>query len=278
MKKIRKLVMIVMICLITMSIYIPAFASETNTETVTDTPADPYSGIGCYMAFFQCQTTTWVYRNNFEDTGAGYGTDIFKSVYDNESKTPTSTIINDAVIDGDGEYTISLNSVDLKGSTDFNMVGISTNIPLDSGIEVKDAVLKYGNKTITSEYMQKIDSYDYVHIMLINQYDNTMKDTVSTLVPVDGSDMTITFKVSGFGYDKAPSEEDTADSSKEEDTKAEATNTPAPTDSASETSTTTDDTTSSKAISTSTIAGIIVGVVIILALIFVIGFNRKKKS
>jgi hypothetical protein len=83
------------------------------------------------------------------------------------------------------------------------MVAISTNIPADSGILITAAALKYDTREITSAFVQKSDDKKYVHIMMINQWDNAMKDTVNTLVPPDGSDMSIVFTVSGFGYDKA---------------------------------------------------------------------------
>lgn len=275
----KKLFALVLTCFISLSMSLYT-VSAAEVESGSD---DPYSGVGSYMAFFQCQTTSWVYRNNFEDKNTGYGSDIFKTVYNNETDAATSTVINDTVIDGDGEYTISLNDISFEGSTDFNMIAISTNIPLDAGIEVTAAVLKYDSRTITSTFAQKNDNKDYVHIMLINQYDQTMKDTVNTLVPADGSDITITFTVTGFGYEKTIEDQATTTDS------SEATVTPATDE------TTTDDTAvtgnessvndettanneedSDSSLSTGAVIGIIAGIVVV-AVVLIVVFVKKKK-
>lgn len=254
-----------------------AFATETAatvapTEaaaTVAPTQAaDPYSGVGSYMAFFHVQTTTWVYRNNF--TTKEYANENFNTVFDNETSTATTTEIHDTVVDGDGEYTISLNNIDLVGSTDFNMVAISTNIPLDAGISISDAVLKYDDRTISSNGIQKNDNKDFLHIMMINQYDNAMKDTVNTMVPADGANMIITFKVSGFGYEKKVEEEVatvTAAATVAPTTAVEAT--------VEDASATEED--SKGGLSTGAIIGIIAGIVVVITVIgFVINSKKKK--
>ncbi len=270
--KMKKIMTIVLAGMMTLLMSSAALAAEATTPAVTLEPTaavtaapDPYSGIGSYMAFFQCQTTTWVYRNNFDDTGAGYGTDIFDTVYNNETSAPTSTEIHDTVIDGDGEYTVSLRNISLEGSTDFNMVAISTNIPLDAGITVTAAALKYGTREITSDFVQKTDDKNYVHIMLINQYDNAMKDTVNTMVPEDGTDITVTFTVAGFGYEKTVQDE------------------PAPTTVAAATASPVPETTTAPAAEdsdSSNTARIVIGIVIgvaVIAVIVVILLNRRKK-
>lgn len=246
----------------------PAATDATATVAPTAAAADQYSGVGSYMAFVQCQTQTWVYRNQFNDKSAGFGTDIYKSIYNNETKAATSTVINDAVLDGDGEYTISLTDISLEGSTDWNMVGISTNIPLDSPIKVTAATLKYDSKTVTDKFVQKTDDLNYKFLMLINQYDPDMKDSVSTLVPADGSKMIITFTVEGFGYAKKVAEV-TAEAS--------ATPTAAVTTAAAATTDTTDEDSSNKP-STGLIVGIIAGVVVVGIIIVIIVSSKKKKN
>lgn len=265
----------------------PEATAETTTApeatpTVAPAEADPYSGVGCYMAFVNIQTTTWVYRNYFEDKAAGYGTDIFKTIYNNETSAPTTTEIQDAVLDGDGEYTIALNNISLEGSTDWNMVGISTNIPLDSGISITAATLKYGDKTVTSTPVQKADNKKYVQIMMINQYDKDMKDTVNTMVPVDGSNMTITFTVSGFGYAKAVEEAAVAEETETAVTTTEET-TAADTTADTSSDTTANDTAASadsadSGLSTGALIGIIAGVALVLIVIVVVVLKKNKKA
>ncbi len=196
----KKISVLFMVLLLSLSFSLGVYGEEGQGDS------DPYSGVGAYMGFFQVQTSSWVYRNPFDDPNTGYGSDIFETVYNNETDAATSTIIEDTLIDGDGLYKVSLLEADFEGSTDFNMVALSTNLPLDGSIAISDVSLHIGGRTITKDYAQKNDEKDYIMMMLINQYDSDMKDTVNNMVPPAGTDMWIEFTVSGFGYDKAPEE------------------------------------------------------------------------
>lgn len=190
----KKMKVLLMLILMTASFTITGYAASTEEEKGSEPEG--------YMGFFQVQTSSWVYRNNFDDPNTGYGTEIFDTVYDNESDGPTSTLIEDTLIDGDGVYQVFLKEVDFANSTDFNMVALSTNIPLDAGITVTQSSLKIAGKTVSKEGLQKDDEKNYVHIMFINQYDNNMKDTVNNMVPQPGSEMVIEFTLAGFGYER----------------------------------------------------------------------------
>lgn len=247
--------------------------AEAAEPTIAPTEVpDPYSGLGSYMAFVMVQTTTWVYRDDWTNTSTGWGSDNFNTVFNNETSAATTSIVNDAVLDGDGEYTISIENISLEGSTDWNMVAVSTNLPLDGPIQITGGSLKYDNKTISTAPIQKADNKKYVQMMFINQYDNTMKDTVNTMVPADGANLYMTFTVEGFGYAKA---EPTA--------AAEPTEAAAATDNTTDTTGTDNSTnTADKAdaeggLSTPVIIAIIAAAVVVVAIIVVVVAKKKKK-
>lgn len=251
----------------------PTEAAGTEAEaTIAPTQVpDPYMGVGCYMGFFQIQTTSWVYRNDF--TVANYAAPEFNYVYTATDPHATTTEIQDTVIDGDGDYTVSLNNISLEGSTNFNMVALSTNIALDSPINITAASLYYNDRLISDQPIQKDDNKKLKQLMFINEYDTAMKETINTMVPKDGTNMVIKFTVEGFGYPKAI-EEETA-TSDVEDTTATETAEPDKADVAVEDTTASED--DNGGLSTGVIIGIIAGVAV-LTIIIVLVINSKKKN
>ncbi|MDO5519434.1 MAG: hypothetical protein Q4G58_02960 [bacterium] len=177
----------------TMSFTTNAFAAKDK---------DQYAGVGSYKAFGIMQTSTWIYRDAFDTDSSGFKNKDYNSVMNSTSKKPTKTKVIDTQIDGDGDYVIAFKDLDLAESKDFNMLGISTNIALDSKIKITAASASYDGTELTSEFKQKNDDKKYVHLMFINQYDDTMKDKVKNNVPADGSTIIMKFTVSGFGYEK----------------------------------------------------------------------------
>lgn len=241
------------------------------TVAPTEVP-DQYLGVGCYMGFFQIQTTSWVYRNDFNTDN--YAAPEFNSVYTATDPHATTTEIKDTVIDGDGDYTVSLNNISLEGSTDFNMVALSTNIAIDSPINITAASLYYDDSLVSDKPIQKVDNKKLRQLMFINQYDTAMKDTVYSKVPMDGSNMVIKFTVEGFGYPNKVVDE--AASSDVAATPV-ATVTAAPADAVAADNMTTEDN-KSGALSTGAIIGIIAGAVVVVIVISIIFINSKKKK
>lgn len=253
-----------------------AEASTTDaaaTVAPTEAAADPYSGVGCYMGFFQIQTTTWVYRNNFtvkEYSEGGY--DTIKGGPEGETN---ATEVIDTVIDGDGEYSVALKNIDFKDSTNYNMLALSTNIPLDAGISITSSTLYQDGMEIMSNATQKNDVKDYILMMFINQYDNKMKDTVNTVVHPAGSNLEIKFTVEGFGYPKKVADESAT-------TDATVTATPEVT-SSTEDAAATEETTANvedegkDGLSTGAIVGIVAGVLVVIIIGFIV-INAKKKK
>ncbi|MDO5292064.1 MAG: hypothetical protein Q4F05_04865 [bacterium] len=213
MKK-NKLIAAVLGFALTLSATTMSFTTNASAEK------DQYAGVGSYMAFAQMQTATWVYRDSFDSDSSGFKSKDFNSVMNATTEKATKTKVIDTKIDGDGDYVIAFKDLDLADSKEFNMLGISTNIAADSKIKITAASVSYDGTELTSEFKQKNDDKKYVHLMFINQYDDTMKGKVKNNVPADGSTIVMKFTVSGFGYEKKV--EDSAEIST-------ATATPAPT-------------------------------------------------
>lgn len=248
-------------------------AADTEAEvTVAPTEApDPYLGVGSYMGFFQIQTSSWVYRNDFNEKN--YAAPEFNYVYTATDPHATTTEIKDTVIDGDGDYTVSLNNISLEGSTNFNMVALSTNIAIDSPIKITAASLYYNDRLISDNPIQKDDNKVLRQLMFINEYDSAMKETLNTMVPQDGTNMVIKFTVEGFGYPKTVEEE--AAASDVEDTAAADTAETDKADAADTASTAAED--DNGGLPTGAIIGIIAGVVV-LAIIIVLVIKSKKNK
>lgn len=79
--------------------------------------------------------------------------------------------------EGDGEYTVKISGVDLTGADAFNMMGISTDIPLKSAdsIKVTDATLKIDGNEVegaagvelphTKSYDKTVIAYSAIQVM-----------------------------------------------------------------------------------------------------------------
>ena len=227
------------------------------------------------MGFFQIQTTSWVYRNDFNTDN--YAAAEFNSVYTATDPHATTTEIKDTVIDGDGDYAVSLNNISLEGSTEFNMVGLSTNIALDSPINITAASLYYNDSLISDQPIQKNDNKNLRQLMFINQYDSDMKDTLNIIVPPDGTNMVIKFTVEGFGYPKKVEDEvassDTTDSSDTSVTEVPDEAAAPAADGANATEDNKDNT-----LSNGMIIAIIAGVVVVAVIAVVLIMTKKKKK
>ncbi len=187
---------------------------------------DPALLSGKYDAYlvFQCPET-WVYRDDwFNESSGGIGlwkgvSDNFTRITWNEGETPEEQnlggVITDAVIDGNGTYTVSLSGVDFKGSTKYNILKASTTIPyicLANGLEITEASISIdGKKPITDfvlfESKVNSDNYpeyngSYIAIEFINTY-NSKNPAELDSVQIPNESMVITFTVKGFDHDNA---------------------------------------------------------------------------
>ncbi|MCR5330566.1 MAG: hypothetical protein K6E62_05175 [Lachnospiraceae bacterium] len=275
-----------------------AFENMQGAGEPAGSNAGPVDLDGTYNAYLCFQTPAYSFRNNFDEPSYGRGViadngiEYFMQVTgwdaDNNAITRAGEF-KDAVIAGNGTYTVSVDGLDLKGDFDsqdhMNMIMLSTDIPNTDEIVISDISLKVDGKTVAlGEDSQKLnkESVNYMQIQLESTYSKGDNAQIGAYnVPM--TSMEITFTVSGFNYDKAaeaPVEAATDDTAKTETTE------PAPTQAApteapksEETTpavTTGDDTATEKKSNVGLIVGICIGVAALAgAGVFVA--TRKKK-
>ncbi|MBO2516195.1 MAG: hypothetical protein CW338_02820, partial [Clostridiales bacterium] len=132
-------------------------------------------------------TATWCAENGFE-----------VPVTDDASVNMGGEF-TDAIINGAGEYTVSLTTGDMGfGATEsFNMLYVSTDIPAalvrDGFVTITDVKCKIGDsKTLTMEHEYLDCSGDYVLIKMLDSY-NFSSEPFGYTVPGANSSITITF-------------------------------------------------------------------------------------
>ncbi|MGN0141944.1 MAG: hypothetical protein ACI4AD_06920 [Roseburia sp.] len=229
---------------------------------------------GTYNAYLGLQTPNWTYRDPWNSAN-GIGSDYWgQFIYGNETSEKYGTV-TDAVIEGNGTYTVSITDFGTifaddfatAGQEYFNLLYISTDIPLSDSIKVTDVTLKIDGKTVTT-YADAVldpDESEYVKILIQNVWNEDVAELPYYNVPSDKVEMS--FTVSGFNYDNpnaAVAEE------------SEAVEEPAATEAAA--ADTTADTATESSSNTTTIVIVVVVIVVIAAIVAVVIVSKKKKE
>ena len=269
-----------------------AFENMQGGNEPAGSNAGPVDLDGTYNAYLCFQTPAYSFRNNFDEPSYGRGVvgdngmEYFMQVTgwdaDNNAVTRAGEF-KDAVIAGNGTYTVSVDGLDLTGDFDsqdhMNMIMLSTDIPNTDEIVISDVSLKVDGKTIAlGEDSQKLnkESVNYMQIQVESVYSKGDNAQIGAYnVPM--TSMEITFTVSGFNYDKAAEAEPepAATEAPAATEEPKATEAPATTD-APETSNTTVTEEPAKKSNTGLIIGIIAGVVVVAG-VCVFFATRKKK-
>lgn len=193
-----------------------------------------------YNGYIMFQTTTYSFRNDWDDSGYGKATgyhdyfvvwgaeatdpDTFPGYEDNFDYDVAGYLLpaeyTDVVITGDGTYTVKAEGIDwgLKEESDFNLIGVSTDIPIDAGAVCTSAtIIVDGAEVKTVENPICDETKQYFNIGLANIW-NTEIGSYGLAFPT--SSLEIKFTIEGLGAaaaeEAAPAEEVT-----EEDTAAE---------------------------------------------------------
>ena len=244
--------------------------AEAGEVTTDNGGFDPN---GEYNVYFGVQTAAYSFRNAWNDN-YGLGTPEFDQITGwsgNDEVVRTGTI-TDAVIKGNGTYTVSLTGVDFADDAEtLNLLFLSTDIPLDSDVKITDITVKMGGKKVYDfdESYQDPDTKDYIKTLLINAYNDAFKaDNEFAYTLSAGMDIEITFTVSGFGYDN-PDAAPSGDSSATETTQASETTT------AAEAATSAGAEASQGGVSVGVIIAIVAAVVVVAAIV-VVAVKKKK--
>lgn len=118
-------------------------------------------------------------------------------------------VVTDAVVAGNGTYTVSVTDFgtifadDFKtaGQEWFNLLFISTDIPMDENVKVTDVKLIIDGKTVHkyAEAYLDPDTTDYVKILIQNIWNEDVKEISYYAAPTTSLEMS--FTISGFDYD-----------------------------------------------------------------------------
>lgn len=245
--------------------------AAAGEETAPELPTLDLNGQ--YNAYFGLQTPVFSFRNAFDDANYGRDSDVFNQITGWDSSNNAvkrEGTFTDAVIAGNGTYTVSVEGMDLSGDFDsqeyFNLLFLSTDIPNTGEITISDIKLEIDGRDVAIAPIVSPDSVSYINMLIQNVWNDDVKEIGYYQVPPTA--MKITFTVSGFAYDNTSA---AADAPKEEAPAAPSDAAPAPTD------TPADNAGSEGGISPVVIVVIIVAVAAVIAVVAVI-LTKKKKS
>lgn len=173
---------------------------------VEEEPANvEYSGE--YGAYLGCQTNTdlWIFRNEWSDEiyGGINNSEFFNKLTDSEENTYEGTF-TDAVIEGDGLYTVSLSGADFADEDSMSRLFVSTDIPYSDAVSFSEISVKInGNEVYSCDegYIlpenKKNGKYLAFHVQ--DNFDVNVKKLFEIDFPV--TDIEISFRITGLGYE-----------------------------------------------------------------------------
>ena len=229
---------------------------------------------GEFNVYFGVQTAAYSFRNAWNDN-YGLGTPEWNQItgWNGNDEVVRTGTITDAVIKGNGTYSVSLTGVDFADDAEtLNLLFLSTDIPLDKGVNITDITVRMGGKKVYEfdESYQDPDTKDYIKTLLINTYNDAFKaDNEFAYTLSAGMDIEITFTVSGLAYDN-PDAVPSGDTTPVETTAASTTQ------AASQATTTASaDAASQGGVSVGVIIAIVAAVVVVAAIV-VVAVKKKK--
>lgn len=261
--------------------YIPEPAGFTTIEyTVTlnsvsggEAPAEEeaapsvvFDPNGSYNAYLGVQTPNWTYRDAWNSAN-GIGSDYWGDfIYGNETSEKYGKV-TDAVIAGNGTYTVSVTDFGTVFADDFNTAGqeyfnllyVSTDIPRSDDVTISDVKLIIDGKTVHTydEAFLDEDEVDYFKVLIQNIWNADVAEI--SYYPAPSKSLEMQFTVSGFAYDNESQAVEETEPATEPATEAPATEEPAESGSAT---------------------GIIIAVVAVVAVVAVgaVVVLKKKKA
>ena len=169
-------------------------------------PAPQVDLDGSYHGYIGLQGPKFTFRDAYENETTGFGTDFFGQMTfqgDTAEKSSVPATFIDVDIDGNGTYTVGASGIewpaDEFADQDYmNLIFLSTDIPNTGAITISDVSLLVDGRQVEINPVVEEET-KYVQVMV----QNVWKDEIKTIgyYGVPFSEISLTFKVSGFNYD-----------------------------------------------------------------------------
>ncbi len=262
----KKIITFMLMALMLLAMPLTAFAEDETAKA-------PFDANGKYNARLGIQATTadgqiWLARIGYYSSRD----DGDKVTSDKKAEFDAGTF-TDAVIEGNGTYTVSYKTSNFGGAVNLQQLQVATDIPMENDLTFSNLKVEINGNTVVTYKDVYIDedayAIPYTCLLAYNNWRNDLKSrddcmTAENVFPETGDvEVKLTFTVSGFAYD-APTEAPT----EAETTAAAATK--AAENAASDSSST--------GLPPVAIIGIIAGVVVVVVIVVVAVSTSKKKK
>lgn len=180
--------------------------------TAAEEPENAFDPNGTYHAYIGVQTPTWIFRNSWDDASYGKDSGCFDQMgfIDGEWIAQGGSF-KDVEITGNGTYTVAVEGYDFSGQFNdaailgedglFNLIFVSTDLPVRDDVVISNVVLKMDGKEITTmdEAFLDPDSKEIQKVLLANIWNNELAALPYYAAPTQSIE--ISFDVSGFAND-----------------------------------------------------------------------------
>lgn len=179
-----------------------------------DAPQNEFDPNGTYNAYIGIQTANYVFRNSWDDATYGKESGCFGEMgfVDGSDWVAMGGTFTDAVINGNGTYTVKVEGFDFNGNTptelpmmgddgSFNLLFVSTDLPVNDAVVISNVVLKVDGKEIVTKDAAFLDSdsKEVQKVLLANIWNNEIE--ALPYYPIPANSVEISFDVSGFAND-----------------------------------------------------------------------------
>ncbi len=185
----------------------PAAAAEEEGAGLSQAELDELLAKD-YNAYMGVQTASYIFRNEWSDASYGLNSEANPGFFNrltgwdaDSNAVDYGGSFVDAVITGNGTYTVSLTTGEMGFGSDekYNLLFVSTDFPTalinEGHVVISDAKIKIGEgKTI--EYTEVDCEGDYARLLFVNSYGTT--EDIGCTVPGPNTPITVTFTVDGL--------------------------------------------------------------------------------
>ncbi len=197
---------------------IVAAALALTNLAVMNVSAEEVNLDGTYHAYIGVQSASYTFRNAYDDATYGYGTvtDDGVACFDQLTgwepgnvRIDKPTTFVDTEIAGNGTYTVSMSDFDFGDDESFNLLFVSTDIPVNDTIKITNVKAKMDGSTKYSfdEAFMDPDATIMMKWLVLNQWNTELTEmNADSFYVMPTNSIEIEFTVAGFNYDKAADE------------------------------------------------------------------------